>query len=266
MRPPRSRHRHVSHASMASARTRANTGCGSPRRHQHRFGRRVSWGASCGDLRKLFTTVSVPAMTRLRLDERRVLDTLVEGGRRAFAQPRARVVRATGRAEAGRVAERPARGALGRGEGAGRGPPLLARATARRAPSDTAASRRPGRPGRPTGRRSPTTRARTTRSNPRPRRRRRTEASSDLLAGAVEVGPDVHQALRIPTIMLTALVTITRSPRLEVLGNTLGPQASRVEHPIRVDHGHVDVAHAVDVPRLHLHDHGLALAQHGPAG
>ena len=47
---------------------------------QHRFGRRVSWGASCGDVRKLFTTVSVPAMTRLRLDERRVLDTLVEGG------------------------------------------------------------------------------------------------------------------------------------------------------------------------------------------
>jgi len=47
---------------------------------QHRFGRRVSWGAECGDVRTLFTTVSVPAMTRLRIDERRVLDTLVEGG------------------------------------------------------------------------------------------------------------------------------------------------------------------------------------------
>src|SRR4029450_182328 len=47
---------------------------------QHRFGRRVSWGASCGDVRKLFTTVSVPAMTRLRPDERRVLATLVAGG------------------------------------------------------------------------------------------------------------------------------------------------------------------------------------------
>jgi hypothetical protein len=47
---------------------------------QHRFGRRVSWGAECGDVRTLFTTVSVPAMTRLRMDERRVLDTLVEGG------------------------------------------------------------------------------------------------------------------------------------------------------------------------------------------
>src|SRR4029453_8929784 len=45
---------------------------------QHSFGRRVSWGADCVDVRKLFTTVSVPAMTRLRLDERRVLDTLVE--------------------------------------------------------------------------------------------------------------------------------------------------------------------------------------------
>jgi hypothetical protein len=47
---------------------------------QHRFGRHVSWGAECGDVRKLFTTVSVPAMTRLRMSERRVLDTLVEGG------------------------------------------------------------------------------------------------------------------------------------------------------------------------------------------
>ena len=47
---------------------------------QHRFGRRVSWGAQCGDVRKLFTTVSAPAMTRLRMPERRVLDTLVEAG------------------------------------------------------------------------------------------------------------------------------------------------------------------------------------------
>ena len=47
---------------------------------QHRFGRRVSWGAECGDVRTLFTTLSVPAMTRLRMQERRVLDTLVEGG------------------------------------------------------------------------------------------------------------------------------------------------------------------------------------------
>jgi len=47
---------------------------------QHRFGRRVSWGAQAGDVRELFTTVSVPAMTRLRMPERRVLDTLVDAG------------------------------------------------------------------------------------------------------------------------------------------------------------------------------------------
>ena len=47
---------------------------------QHRFGRRVSWGARCGDETTLFTTVSVPAMTRLRMRERSVLDTLVESG------------------------------------------------------------------------------------------------------------------------------------------------------------------------------------------
>ena len=47
---------------------------------EHRFGRRVSWGAQVGDVRKLFTTLSVPAMTRLRMPERQVLDTLVDAG------------------------------------------------------------------------------------------------------------------------------------------------------------------------------------------
>jgi hypothetical protein len=47
---------------------------------QRRFGRKVSWGASCGDVTAMFTTLSVPAMTRLRMDERRVLDTLIEAG------------------------------------------------------------------------------------------------------------------------------------------------------------------------------------------
>ena len=47
---------------------------------EHRFGRRVSWGAACGDRRSLFTTLSVPVMTRLRLRERAVLDTLIEAG------------------------------------------------------------------------------------------------------------------------------------------------------------------------------------------
>ncbi len=47
---------------------------------QHRFGRKVSWGASCGDQTVWFTTLAAPAMTRLRMPERRVLDTLVDAG------------------------------------------------------------------------------------------------------------------------------------------------------------------------------------------
>lgn len=45
-----------------------------------RFGRKVAWGAQAGQTRQTFTTLSVPVMTRLRQDERRVLDTLVEAG------------------------------------------------------------------------------------------------------------------------------------------------------------------------------------------
>jgi hypothetical protein len=45
-----------------------------------RFARKVAWGAQCGDEVELFTTLSVPVMTRLRLSERRVLDTLVDAG------------------------------------------------------------------------------------------------------------------------------------------------------------------------------------------
>ena len=47
---------------------------------QQRTGRTVSWGAQVGDRRQLFTTLSVPAMTRLRQADRQVLDTLVEAG------------------------------------------------------------------------------------------------------------------------------------------------------------------------------------------
>jgi hypothetical protein len=50
------------------------------REAEHRFGHKVSWGAECGDQREMFTTLSVPVMTRLRQPERRVLDTLVEAG------------------------------------------------------------------------------------------------------------------------------------------------------------------------------------------
>ena len=50
------------------------------REAEHRFGRKVAWGAVAGDTRAHFTTLSVPVMTRLRQPERQVLDTLVDAG------------------------------------------------------------------------------------------------------------------------------------------------------------------------------------------
>jgi len=47
---------------------------------QATFGRHVAWGARCGATTHLFTTLSVPVMTRLRLGERQVLDTLIDAG------------------------------------------------------------------------------------------------------------------------------------------------------------------------------------------
>jgi hypothetical protein len=44
------------------------------------FGRKVSWGVRAGPQLVLFTTTSVPVMTRLRLPERRTLDTLIDAG------------------------------------------------------------------------------------------------------------------------------------------------------------------------------------------
>jgi hypothetical protein len=45
-----------------------------------RFGRTIAWGATVGDITQLFTSLSVPVMTRLRQPERVVLDTLVDAG------------------------------------------------------------------------------------------------------------------------------------------------------------------------------------------
>jgi hypothetical protein len=50
------------------------------REAEQRFRRKVSWGVECGDSAEMFTTISVPVMTRLRQQERRVLDTLVDAG------------------------------------------------------------------------------------------------------------------------------------------------------------------------------------------
>ncbi|MGY1815429.1 hypothetical protein [Blastococcus sp. SYSU D00820] len=65
---------------------------------QARYGRSVAWGAACGETRELFTTLSVPVMTRLRQPERLVLDTLVDAGvARSRSEALAWAVRLVGR-------------------------------------------------------------------------------------------------------------------------------------------------------------------------
>jgi hypothetical protein len=50
------------------------------RQAEHRYQRKVAWGARLGETEELFTVASVPVMTRLRQPERIVLDTLVDSG------------------------------------------------------------------------------------------------------------------------------------------------------------------------------------------
>jgi hypothetical protein len=50
---------------------------GAAERH---FERKVSWSVRCDETHHLFTHLSAPAMTRLRMAERRVLDTLIDAG------------------------------------------------------------------------------------------------------------------------------------------------------------------------------------------
>jgi len=47
---------------------------------RQRFGKNLAWGATFGDQATLFTHMAVPVMTRLRLPERELLDTLVRSG------------------------------------------------------------------------------------------------------------------------------------------------------------------------------------------
>ncbi|MEO0491959.1 MAG: hypothetical protein AAF081_00935 [Actinomycetota bacterium] len=75
-------------------------------RAQTQFQRRVSWGVECGDEQVLFTTVNAPAMTRLRLDERLVLDSLIAGGiARSRSEALAWCVRLVGQHEGDWIAE-----------------------------------------------------------------------------------------------------------------------------------------------------------------
>ena len=57
-----------------------DTRVGIAREAEMRFDRKVSWGVVSEGSKVMFTTLSVPVMTRLRQAERRVLDTLVEAG------------------------------------------------------------------------------------------------------------------------------------------------------------------------------------------
>ena len=88
---------------------------------QRRFRRHVSWGARVGGETHLFTTATVPVMTRLRMRERAVLDTLVAAGvARSRSEALAWCVRLVGDNESAWIEK--LRGALGavneaRGEG-----------------------------------------------------------------------------------------------------------------------------------------------------
>jgi len=79
---------------------------------EHRFGRKVSWAVTIGGETRAFTTASVPVMTRLRMRERLVLDTLVDAGvARSRSEALAWCVRLVGDNEAAWIEK--LRGALG---------------------------------------------------------------------------------------------------------------------------------------------------------
>ena len=64
-----------------------------------KYGRILSWGAECGEVRQMFTHLALPVMTRLRIAEREVLDALVASGiarSRAHAPAKRRTRRACG--------------------------------------------------------------------------------------------------------------------------------------------------------------------------
>ena len=68
---------------------------------EKRFGRKVSWGVERDGITTLFSTLSTPVMTRLRLPERAVLDTLMDAGvARSRSDALAWCVRLVGRHQA----------------------------------------------------------------------------------------------------------------------------------------------------------------------
>ncbi|HUQ44916.1 MAG TPA: hypothetical protein VM451_10990 [Candidatus Limnocylindria bacterium] len=88
---------------------------------QRKFRRRVSWGVRLGGETETFTTAAVPIMTRLRMPERGILDTLIDAGvARSRSEALAWCVRLVGDNESAWIEK--LRGAIGavheaRGEG-----------------------------------------------------------------------------------------------------------------------------------------------------
>jgi hypothetical protein len=76
------------------------------REAERRYERKVSWGVDVGGRRELWTNVAAPVMTRLRQEQRLVLDTLVDAGvARSRSEALAWCVRLVGQHEADWLAE-----------------------------------------------------------------------------------------------------------------------------------------------------------------
>ncbi len=70
------------------------------RQAEHRYERKVSWAVVQDGIESRFSPAAVPAMTRLRMEERQVLDTLIEGGiARSRSEALAWCVRQVGEAQ-----------------------------------------------------------------------------------------------------------------------------------------------------------------------
>lgn len=75
-------------------------------RVQPATGRSVAWGVTTGDTTTVFTSLGVPVMTRLRIGEREVLDTLLAAGvAKSRSEALAWCVRFVGQKEAGWLEE-----------------------------------------------------------------------------------------------------------------------------------------------------------------
>src|SRR2546423_410621 len=83
---------------------------------ERQFGRKVAWAARAGDQDKTFTTLSIPVMTRLRMPERRGLDTpgAAGGAPPPAGGPGPRAGAGGGGPRGGVGAARPGRGRAGR--------------------------------------------------------------------------------------------------------------------------------------------------------